>query len=65
VENGLLDQFGQALEELQARMTGGSKLGMVGHVIMWNFSKGEVYSILNRMERLQTLVQIALEMDHL
>ena len=65
VENGPLDQFKQALEELESRMTGGSKLRKASHALMWNFSKDEVYSILNRMERVKTLVQIALEMDHL
>jgi len=65
VENGPLDQFKQALEELQAKMTGGGRLKKVGDVLVWKFSKEEVTSILARMERLKTLVEIALEMDHL
>lgn len=65
VENGPLDQFKQALEQLRTRMTGGSTLKKVGDALIWKFSKEEVTSILGRIERLKTLVQVALEMDHL
>lgn len=65
VENGPLDQFKQALEQLQTNMTGGGRLKKVGDVLAWRFSKEEVTSILARMERLKTLVQVALQMDHL
>jgi len=65
VENGPLDQFKQALEELQAKMTGGGRLKRAGDALVWKFSKEEVTSILARMERLKTLVEIALQMDHL
>ena len=65
VENGPLDQFKQALEELQAKMTGGGRLKKAGDALVWKFSKEEVTSILARMERLKTLVEIALQMDHL
>ncbi len=33
--------------------------------LLWKFSKEEVAGILARMERLKSLVSIALEMDHL
>lgn len=65
VENGPLDQFKQALEELQTKMTRGGSLKKVGDALAWKFSKEEVTSILARIERLKTLVQIALQMDHL
>jgi hypothetical protein len=61
VENGPLDQFKQALEALQAKMTDGGRL----KVLAWKFKKEEVASILGRIERLKTLVEIALQMDHL
>ncbi|MCJ1469647.1 hypothetical protein MMC07_008283 [Pseudocyphellaria aurata] len=64
VENGPLDQFKQALEQLRTRMTGGSTLKKVGDALTWKFSKEEVTCILGRIERLKTLVQVALEMDH-
>ena len=33
--------------------------------LAWKFKKEEIASILNRMERLKTLVEVALQMDHL
>ncbi|KAF2677088.1 hypothetical protein K458DRAFT_379052, partial [Lentithecium fluviatile CBS 122367] len=62
VENGPLDQFKQALEELQSRMTGG-RAKRLGDKLMWKFKKEEIASILSRMECLKSLVQIALQMD--
>ena len=65
VENGPLDQFKQALETLQTKMTDGCRLKRTGEALMWKFKKEEIASILDRMERLKTLVEIALQMDHL
>lgn len=65
IENGPLDQFKQALEQLRTRMTGESTLKKVGDALMWKFSKEEVTNILGRIERLKTLVGVALQMDHL
>lgn len=64
-ENGPLDQFKQVLETLQIKMTDGGRLKKAGGALMWKFKKEEIASILGRMERLKTLVEIALEMDHL
>ncbi|KAF2809156.1 uncharacterized protein BDZ99DRAFT_445150 [Mytilinidion resinicola] len=65
VENGPLDQFKQALETLQIKMTDGGRLKKAREALVWKFKKEEVASILDRMERLKTLVEIALQMDHL
>ena len=65
VENGPLDQFKQALETLQSRMTDGGRLKKAGDMLVWKFKKEEVASILGRIERLKTLVEIALQRDHL
>ncbi|RYP10462.1 hypothetical protein DL764_000645 [Monosporascus ibericus] len=64
VENGPLDQYRHALEQLQPKTTSGSGIKKVGNALMWRLSKEELISILARMERLKGLVQIALEMDH-
>ncbi|KAF2469207.1 ankyrin [Lindgomyces ingoldianus] len=64
VENGPLDQFKEALETLQARMTDGGRLKKAGDILMWKFKKEEMVSILGRIERLKTLVEIALQRDH-
>jgi hypothetical protein len=42
----------------------GSGIRKVGNAILWTFSKQEVDVLLSRMERLKTLIQNALEMDH-
>lgn len=65
VQNGPLDQFKQALELLQTKMTDGGKLKKTGEALVWKFKKEEIASIVGRMERLKTLVQVALQMDHL
>ncbi|RYP86354.1 hypothetical protein DL769_000738 [Monosporascus sp. CRB-8-3] len=64
VQNGPLDQYRHALEQLQPKTTRGSGIKKMANTLMWKFSKDEVASILSRMERLNGLVQIALEMDH-
>ncbi|RYP11339.1 hypothetical protein DL764_000157 [Monosporascus ibericus] len=64
VENGPLDQFKQALEMLETKMTEGGRLKKAGEALMWKFKKEEVASILDRMERLKSLVEIAVQMDH-
>jgi len=65
IENGPLDQFKQALEALQARMTDGGRLKKAGEALLWKFKKEEIASILGRIERLKTLVEIAMQLDHL
>ncbi|KAF2008719.1 hypothetical protein BU24DRAFT_359840 [Aaosphaeria arxii CBS 175.79] len=64
VEHGPLDQFKEALETLQNKMTDSGRLGRAGEALMWKFKKEEIASILNRMERLKSLVGTALQMDH-
>jgi hypothetical protein len=65
VENGPLDQFKEALEMLQAKMTDRGRLGKVGKALAWNFKKEEMAYIFTRIERLKSLVDIALNTDHL
>jgi hypothetical protein len=64
-ENGPLDQYKCALEELLAKVeiqTVGQK---IKRRLLWKFKKEEVASIMARMERLKSLINIALENDHL
>ncbi|KAH7381631.1 ankyrin repeat-containing domain protein [Pyrenochaeta sp. MPI-SDFR-AT-0127] len=63
-ENGPFDQYKQSLELLQSRMTDKGRLARPGNALVWKFKKEEIASILSSMERLKTLVQVALEMDH-
>jgi hypothetical protein len=65
VKNGLLDQYKQALEQLRSRVTSQDRVGKVKQRLLWKFSKAEVEGILQRMERLKSVVSVALELDHL
>jgi hypothetical protein len=65
IENGPLNQYKQALEQLRSRVEIQDGVQKVKRRLLWKFSKEEVASILARMERLNSLVNIALEMDHL
>jgi len=64
-KDGPLEQYRQALEELQSKLGAGSNESKIKRQLTWRFSKEEVASILARLERLKTLVSIALNMDHL
>lgn len=63
--NGPLDQYKQALEQLQAKVENQDSAQKIKRRLLWKFGKAEVASILLRMERLKSLISIALEMDHL
>jgi hypothetical protein len=65
--NGSIDQYRSALEQLQSKFTPTASSGLkkIGSALTWKFSKEEVTNILTRIERLKSLTQIALEMDHL
>jgi hypothetical protein len=65
VKNGPLDQYKQALEQLRSRAEIKDGIQKFKKRLLWKFSKEEVVSILERMERLKSLVSIALELDHL
>jgi hypothetical protein len=63
--NGPLDQYKHALEQLQSKVEIQNGTQKVKRRLLWKFSKAEVASILARMERLKSLISIALQMDHL
>ncbi|KAI9792977.1 MAG: hypothetical protein M1816_001299 [Peltula sp. TS41687] len=64
IENGPLDQYKAALEQLMSKLAPADKLRRMGEALTWKFNKSEVEAILQRIERLKVLTQIALEMDH-
>jgi hypothetical protein len=65
VENGPLDQYKQALEQLLSKVQVEDGPQKLKRRLLWKFSKAEIAGILERMERLKSLVSVALEMDHL
>jgi len=64
-KDGPLDQYKQALQHLLTKVEPKNKVQKLANVLTWNFIKEEVAGVLARMERLKSLVSIALEMDHL
>ena len=64
-ENGPLTQYKQALDQLRSKVENQDGGHNVKMRLLWKFSKEEVASILLRMERLKSFINIALEMDHL
>jgi hypothetical protein len=65
VEKGPLDQFKEALEMLEANMTGRGRLLKAGRALLWKFKKEEIACILDRMERLKTSIGVVLALEHL
>jgi hypothetical protein len=64
VQDGPLDQYKQALEVLRSKADMTLGVHRLKTRLVWKFSKDEVATILARVERVKTLVTIALEMDH-
>src|ERR1700712_5128873 len=65
VENGPLYQYRVLLVKLQSKIESKSGLEKLGSAITWKFIKDDVAAIFVALERLKTLVHIALDMDHL
>src|SRR5256885_204326 len=63
VKDGPLNQYKLALQQLLAKVKPANGMRKLANPLMWKFIKEEVASILARMERLKSLVSIALEMD--
>ena len=62
---GPLSQYQQALDELRSRIEIQDALQGVRRRLLWRFSKKEVSNILAKIERLKSLISIALENDYL
>jgi hypothetical protein len=65
VQDGPLDQYKQALEMLRSKGDMTSGMHRLKERLLWKFSKAEVAMLLARVERLKTLIAVALEMDHM
>ncbi|KAI1824490.1 hypothetical protein F4861DRAFT_256658 [Xylaria intraflava] len=65
VEKGPLSQYRAALERLAAKILPRDGVPKVVAALLWPFNKEEVSEMFTTIERLKSLVSIALEMDHL
>ncbi|KAK6336186.1 hypothetical protein TWF696_001749 [Orbilia brochopaga] len=63
-ENGPLSQYKLALEQIVAKAIPKDGPGKVVAALKWPFNKAEVTEIFAAIERLKSLINIALEMDH-
>jgi hypothetical protein len=64
-KDGLIYQYRVALEQLKDKISSGHGLKKMAKTILWKYIKEDADGILVRIERLKSLVQIALQMDHL
>jgi hypothetical protein len=64
-ENGAFDQYRAILQQLYDKATAKAPFGKFGQALFWQSKKGEIDSLLSRMERLKSHIHIALELDHL
>ena len=62
-ENGPLDQAKEALERLVSKAEPCQGIQRLGKQLMWKFEKSEMRDILNKIERIKALVNIALTDD--
>ena len=63
MENGPLDQAKEALERLVSKVEPSQGIQRLGRQLMWNFDKSEMRDIVHKIERIKTLVNIALTDD--
>lgn len=61
--NGLLEQYRSALEKLTGKIMPGDGLRKIGQALVWKFTKEDVSDLMSQIERVKSLVNIALGMD--
>jgi hypothetical protein len=65
VEGGPLSQLYEAMETLVRKLRLERGLKKLGKALVWTLEKNDVLEILSKIERLKTLVSLALQNDHL
>jgi hypothetical protein len=64
-KDGLIYQYRITLEGLTDKISAGHGLKRTAKTLLWKYIRDDAERILSKIERLKSLVQIALEMDHL
>jgi hypothetical protein len=64
-KDGLVYQYRLALEKLKEKTSKERKLKKIAQTLLWKHIKEDAERILLSIERLKSVVQIALTMDHL
>jgi hypothetical protein len=62
---GPLEQFKAAIAALLKKLRPGKGLKEFGKALVWTLDKEEISGILSKIERLKTLIGVALQEDHL
>jgi hypothetical protein len=62
VRDGPLDQFKSRLEHLVSKLR---PPGGLGRTLIWKLTKAEIEGVISKIERIKTLVSLALTNDHL
>ena len=65
IEYEPLDQFKEAMELLASKLKPQSGLKKFGAKLLWTLDKKEINDVLSRIERMKTLVGLALQRDNL
>jgi hypothetical protein len=65
VEGGPLEQFKDVMEELARKLKPEAGIKKFGKALIWTLDKNAIGNILSKIERLKTLVSLALQKDHL
>jgi hypothetical protein len=64
-EGGPLDQFKESMEKLARKLKPGSGMKKLGKSLFWTLDRDDINSVLAKIERLKTLVSLALQNDQL
>lgn len=64
VENGPLDQFKNAMEEMAGKICPETGVKKLGKMLIWTLERNEIKEILSKIERMKTFVELTLQKDH-
>jgi hypothetical protein len=66
LQHGPMQQYQTALEAFALKVAPRpGRRGKIFHRMLWVFNKRDVQDLVAKMERLKTLISVALQMDHL
>lgn len=65
VKGGPLDQFLLALLNIRAKVKPGSSMRKFGQALAWKLIKDDINNLLSQIERVKSLIVIALDMDQM
>ncbi|KAH0541723.1 hypothetical protein FGG08_003815 [Glutinoglossum americanum] len=65
VEGGPLEQFDETIKELVKKLKPGTGIKKFNKILLWTLDKNEISETLTKIERLKTLVGLALQNDQL